>query len=142
MSAECRRIDPDTTTGPKCGCQGDSCALVAPRLGETVPKFREDDVERCDFGGGEIARLRHSLQQSYDRQESYAKCITQMTTERKVLREALERIAYPGHHPETLTKWFNFRAWASSVAANALSFGHSSYVPPKEDQNVADAESV
>jgi hypothetical protein len=60
-----------------------------------------------------------------------------------VHREALERIAYPSRHPrctcgaETIDpRWHVVTCpvksrwqWATSVAANALSFGSASYVP-------------
>ena len=34
---------------------------LSPRLGDSEPVPREDDVERCDFGAGEIAMLRAEL---------------------------------------------------------------------------------
>lgn len=47
-----------------------------------------------------------------------------------VMREALERIAYPNRHPKGDPNW-SYLAWSESVASNALSFGASSYVPAR-----------
>lgn len=43
----------------------------------------------------------------------------QMAREIRDLRDALELIAYPDNHPEE-HRYFTFKQWASSVAANAL----------------------
>jgi hypothetical protein len=42
-----------------------------------------------------------------------------MAREIRDLRDALELIAYPDNHPEE-HRYFTFKQWASSVAANAL----------------------
>ena len=34
---------------------------LSPRLGDSEPVPREDDVERCNFGAGEIADLKLAL---------------------------------------------------------------------------------
>ena len=83
---------------------------LSPRLGESEPVPREDDLERCDFGAAEIAELKSKL---------------------RVYRTALKQIAYPAQRPPNALT-MKFRIWASSTASNALSFGYSSYVPPKE----------
>ena len=55
-----------------------------------------------------------------------------MTDEKEqVWRDALEKVAYPMKRGDWKTTGLTFEQWASSVAANALSYGHRSYVPPK-----------
>lgn len=101
-----------------------------------VTKLGDDAYDGCEAEGGCPSEATHRIESEHG---TY-RLMCERHAREVVSREAFELIAYPGNHPAQTKPSnasfgaqaraaFEFHTWATSVAANALSFGAVSYQP-------------